>query len=487
MRASSKDEQRRLAVRGFGEVADVDDQRPDVAHELFLVAQRGHPGAAALGGPREIIAEEQPDFFAVGIADVPYPHIGMPDRHVGAGEGQAEQAARRIEGGLDHAVEVEKGLDLGLVELAQPVPQLLGVVAPVPGLELEVAAFLLDQRLHGVAIGERARARRGPHRVEELPRRLRRLRHRVVEPVMGEVGIAEEPRPLGAEPHHLGDESLVVGRPAIVAAHDKAAEDLLAQVAAVGKLQERLDARPRQRDGIAVEPAVARLRAHRLAHEIGQAGQLRFAFEPQRKGLLVGEHVLAERGAELGKPLDNRGKAFFRFAVERGAGAAKARMVALGDAFLFGIEPEAVGFSHHRIDAAEQRRIAVDLVPMAGDLWRKFALDFEQRIIGVRAGEEPKRVADALQRPPAQFQRRDRIRKARWRSLRRDGGDLGLVLGKRARIGLPKVLGRHAVEGWDPIRGGPGRQKRIGGGRGLARGLGRFGHCGGSYQRRGQA
>ena len=31
-------EQRRLAVRGFGEVADVDDQRRDVAGKLFLVA-----------------------------------------------------------------------------------------------------------------------------------------------------------------------------------------------------------------------------------------------------------------------------------------------------------------------------------------------------------------------------------------------------------------------------------------------------------------
>ena len=74
---------------------------------------------------------------------------------------------------------------------------------------------------------------------------------------MGEVGIAEEPRPLGAQPHHLGDDRLVVGRAAIVAAHDEAAEELFAQIAPVGELQERLDARSRQRDRIAVEPALA--------------------------------------------------------------------------------------------------------------------------------------------------------------------------------------------------------------------------------------
>ena len=53
--------------------------------ELFLIAQRGHPGAAALGGPREIVAEEQPDLAAVGAAHLPDPHVGMPDRHVARG------------------------------------------------------------------------------------------------------------------------------------------------------------------------------------------------------------------------------------------------------------------------------------------------------------------------------------------------------------------------------------------------------------------
>ena len=77
-------EQRRLAVGGLGEIADIDDQRADVAGELFLVAQRGHPGAAAFGRPGEIVAEEQPDLVAVAAAHLPDPHVGMPDRHVRA-------------------------------------------------------------------------------------------------------------------------------------------------------------------------------------------------------------------------------------------------------------------------------------------------------------------------------------------------------------------------------------------------------------------
>ena len=110
-------------------------------------------------------------------------------------------------------------------------------------------------------------------------------------------------------------------------------------------MQERLDARTRQRHGIAVKTAVARLGAHRLAHEVGQSGKLGFTFEPQREGLLVGKYVLAERRAEFRKPLDDLGEALFSVAVERGAGAAEARMVPLDDALLLGIKPEAVGLA----------------------------------------------------------------------------------------------------------------------------------------------
>ncbi len=92
---------------------------------------------------------------------------------------------------------------------------------------------------------------------------------------MGEIGIAEELRALGAQTDHFGDIFLVVGRPAIVAPHDEAAEHFLPQIASGGELQERLGARTRQRHDITVELALLRVGLHRLAHEAGQAGKLR--------------------------------------------------------------------------------------------------------------------------------------------------------------------------------------------------------------------
>ena len=79
---------------------------------------------------------------------------------------------------------------------------------------------------------------------------------------MGEIGKAEEVGALGAQPHHFGNDALVVGRPAIVAAHDEAAEYFFAQIAPLRELQERLDDRSRQRHHIAIEAALLGLRRH---------------------------------------------------------------------------------------------------------------------------------------------------------------------------------------------------------------------------------
>ena len=51
-------QQRRLALV---EVHHVEDDRADVAVELFLVAQGAHPGAALLARPREVVAVENAD------------------------------------------------------------------------------------------------------------------------------------------------------------------------------------------------------------------------------------------------------------------------------------------------------------------------------------------------------------------------------------------------------------------------------------------
>ncbi len=50
-----------FALGRLHEIQHIDDDRQDLAIELFLLAKIAHPGAAAFRGPREIIADEKRD------------------------------------------------------------------------------------------------------------------------------------------------------------------------------------------------------------------------------------------------------------------------------------------------------------------------------------------------------------------------------------------------------------------------------------------
>ena len=185
MRASSKESSVGSPFGALVEVHHVEHERADLAGELLLVAQARHPGAAALRGSREIVAEEDADMPPVRPADLPDAHVRVIDRHIGARrEGQAEQPVRRVERRLDDAVERQVRLDLALVEIEARLAQLLGVVAPVPWREREIAALGGNDLLQGVAFLSDAAARRRPDGVEQAGHGGRRLRHRVVELVV---------------------------------------------------------------------------------------------------------------------------------------------------------------------------------------------------------------------------------------------------------------------------------------------------------------
>ena len=68
------------------------------------------------------------------------------------------------------------------------------------------------------------------------------------------------------------------------------------------------------------------------------------------------------------------------------------------------------------------------------------------------AGEEGKHVVDPLQRPAAQLERGDRVRKCRRRRLGGNGRDLGRVLGERPCESRQEVLGPNAGNGGTPAK-----------------------------------
>ena len=136
-------------------------------------------------------------------------------------------------------------------------------------------------------------------------------------------------------------------------------------------------------------------------------------------------------------------------------------MIALEHAPLLGREREPVALAMQRVDPAEQRLVHEDLVPVLGAQRRDLALDLQDRVVGVGAGERIEDVVDTRERVAAQFQRLDGIGEGRRGGIGRDGGDLGLVLGEGAREGRPEVLGPYPLERRHPERPGPVLEERV--------------------------
>ena len=269
--------------------------------------------------------------------------VGVIELKVEAlGEAEAEEPACRVERRLDHPVELQIRLDLALVEVELGLAPLFRQVAPIPGRDLEIAALAGDDRLQSLLFLPRARYARRPDRLEKIERRLRRPGHRVGETVMRVGFVAQQARALGPEADHLGGDVAIVGRAAVLAARRPGAKGVLPQVAPRRELQERLDARARQRDGIFAgmtalggEPRGAR------DEEIRQAVEIAFV-EQHQPGLFVRQHVLAERGAEARQPFADRRQARLGLRRRAGAGAGEIEMIALEHPRLFGGKPELV-------------------------------------------------------------------------------------------------------------------------------------------------
>jgi hypothetical protein len=235
---------------------------------VFLVAERTHPRAAALRWPRKIVAIEQ-THMRVHARDFPHAHVRVIDGNVVAlADLNAEQSLRGIKRRLDHFRQLQIGHDLGFIEIEAGLAQPLGIVAPIPGGELKIAAFFGDERLQRVALFGSAGLCGRPHVVEQFAGRRGRLRHRVGEAIIGEAFVAQQARAPRAQFHDAGDQRLVVVRAAIAAAACPGLEELFPQIAPAGELQERFGAGARGGDGIfRLDPALDRGFSRRVARK----------------------------------------------------------------------------------------------------------------------------------------------------------------------------------------------------------------------------
>ena len=442
-------EQARFAGAAAGETHHVDDDRQDASIELLLVAQRAHPGAAVLRVAGEIVADEQRDRRAVRADRRPGARVRVRQSHVVAGdEGDAEQAMGDVEGGGDHRLERQIGLELALVDVVERLAALLGIIAPIPGLSSKLppsAAIIAcnasasrsacaragahTRRIRSSAasrrLGHRS-ARRKAAKLGKPSRRARSARSATVSRMIAALSCAPPPAPRAT----------------------KARNDLLAQVAPGRELHERLVGRARQRHHMLAGKAARGGRLRRGGDEaLRQAGEIVGPVENERERLLVGEHVLAEQRAEARQPFADRRQPRLLVGVEAGAGAGEGDAPAFERPRRFGVE-------------AETSR-APDGAPRRGRTARRRAGSRCARATSTGAMSRSMRSIASLVSALARWKNAALTRlssaPARSRativlSKRRRGGigddrrDLGATRGQRRVEGGRKVLGPDAIE-----------------------------------------
>ncbi len=279
---------------------------------------------------------------------------------------------------------------------------------------------------------------------------------------MGVALVAEQFCPLGPEMHHLCGDRAVVGRAAVLAARAPGAEGGFAQIPAGGELQERLDARSRQRHGVAAGMA-ALGRKPRRARDPKVRKPVEVALvEPHRPGPLVRQHVLAEGGRKRGEPFADCGEPGFRFGRQSGAGAGEVEMRAGKGARLLGREAERRLVRLQGVDPSEQRIVQVGVAGVAREDRGDGALDRFEFVVRLGPGQIEKHLGDPVEGPSAPLHGLDRVGEGRRRGIRGNSVDLGPRLLQGDLEGGLKMPRRDAVERRRLERAGPGFEQGVG-------------------------
>ena len=426
--------QGRLAVGRLGDVLVVGDHRLG-AGQAVLRHVGIHPGTAALARAGVEVTVEQAQLAAVGLEDLPHAHVRVVDRDVLALlEAQAVELAGRVEHALlEHVVDLEVGLELGFVEGVLLLAHLVGVEGPVGGLELEVAAFGVDDRLHFgrflAGVGDGGRGQVG----HQLVHRLDGAGGFVLEHVLGVVVVAQQLGAVGAQAGDAGDDAGVVPLVAAGAAHQRGRHDLLAQLA-VGEVgQRRLAGGVLQRDEVLALVAgfLGRRRGggDRL---LGQAVEQGHVVHQHGRIVHFLEHVLAEGGGQAGQLGVHRLQGFLVGVGQVGAGTDEVGVVTLEQALGLGVQAQGISLVVERLDAREELAVEQDRVLVGGELRRQGGLHLLDFGVGVGAGQVAEHRAGAVEQGAGFFHRDDGVHEARRVRVVGDRGDFGALLGHAA-------------------------------------------------------
>ena len=389
-------------------------------------------------------------------------------------EAQAKQALCTVEGRGHHGLELEVGLEFGVVQCIARLAHLLGVVAPVPGGNGDAVTPCIGHGLQGIAFGQGLGARRGPDPLEQFGHRGGRARHAVDQRVVGKVRVPVQPRQLGAQLQDRAHHRVVVASRLELTAARPGVERPLAQVAPFAVGEEGHDQRAREGDhpGAGFVPRLGG-RTRRVAQRLGQPRQVGLGAQHELPFGLVSQHVLRELRLQRGEFLGDRRHARAGRRREARTGAHEVEVDTLGQAQLLGREAQFEAALVNRVDPRKQRPVQVGRGVVRGQPRRQFALGGLQRGRSRRGGEVTEYPLDALVVGACRVEGGDGVGEVRRRATRGNRIDFGAMRGQRLLEGRCEVLGANRVERRQAMRRVPGCEQRVGGR--MVEGHGRWG------------
>ncbi|CAB4913300.1 unannotated protein [freshwater metagenome] len=362
-----------------------------------------------------------------------------------------------------HPVQLEPRAQRGGVHRVAVPADLLAVVGPVPGGQLDpVGGGQLGEHLAlGPGVGHRRRHQGGQQRVDRGGG-LRRL-------VGGDqVGVRGEPEKPGPDRPHVRD--LRGHRAVVVLPGRRAGHRRLVQPAPqvpVGQLRHRRLARGQhQGQQVALPAALGGRRGRCFDLGLAQPGQLGPVGDQHRGGLGGDHQVLPERRRQLGQLLVERAQLLPPGLVELGPREHEVQVVALDQPDRLGVQAVPTG-GHgrvHRVDPGEQLRVQPQRVGVRRRQRGHLALDLAQPLRGVRRRQCVEDDLGPVQQLPGPLQGDHGVLERRLVGRAGEGGDLGPLRGHAGQQRLAAVLQGQLGEGRQPERQrGRLRQRVLGG------------------------
>ncbi|MNS54796.1 hypothetical protein D3C72_876100 [compost metagenome] len=433
------------------------------------------PGAAALVAARVRVKRKDGQLRTVFIEDVVDQHVGRVDGQVGALlEREAIQLACSKEHALgQHAVHFKVRFQLRLVEVIAFGAHLVAIEGPVGGTHLEAAFACIDDLLDIV----RFTARIDDGRLRQLAQQGvhggRVVRRLVFQRIRRVVRVTHQRGTFGAQfcqfQHFLG----VVELAATAAARLRGGHDAFAQGAVGQQRQRRLARRVDEGDHVfAVQAALLGQAGSHFDGGRRQAVQLFARVDNDGRGVQFLQHVLRELGRQGSELAVVGAQLFLVRGRQLGAGAHEVRVIALEQAFRFGIEAQLVALGVQGIDALEEFVIEHDRIAMGRHFRRQLAFQALDRVIRIRAGHHGKHGAYTAQQLARALHGHDGVVERGRFLVVRNRTDFRQVGGHACRkggrvVGVLHLVERRIVE-WQAAR----LRKRVRGGQCCRRGSG---------------